>query len=197
MKFISLVYLDTAFIAAAYEELLGNNVPTKITKTEDISGGINGGFIKAGVSSKETKEYPVSSLRMYEQVSSALNEIESYDMWSLDALRLPDIFWVSGWLLFASSAKIKDGKRLCEDTYFHVARDCSDIEGRLDLVANDMYFTSGYDQLTRFNQTLTFDPHIPIKALVRWIYTNPFLEDSCAVVAPLVMLRRKEDHESH
>src|SRR2546422_332676 len=95
MKFSRLMYLDTTFIAAAYEEITGSKVVSKITKTDDISAGLSGGVFRFGASAKETKEYPISAQAMFSEIEAKLNEFPELDLKTVDG-EYPPLFWTTG-----------------------------------------------------------------------------------------------------
>jgi hypothetical protein len=185
MKFNRLIYLDTAFIAAAFEEITGSKAISKITKTDDISAGASGGFFRFGASAKETKEYPVSAQAMFAQIEKRLNRFPELDLKTVDG-EYPPYFWTTG-VFCVGSIRTKENEKLVKESHFYEIGDGnSDTRRLISLVTNDVYFTSGYDQMSKYIDTLTESLWKRVRALVRILYQNRVQEN--VVGAPMVIL---------
>lgn len=145
MKIISeIIYLDNAFVVDAYQQIKNKDVAVKYTKTTDVSVGISA-LAKAGASLKESFEYPISAHSMYKEIESNLSNVETIELTMENYRNLPDLFWMEGLFGIASITK-NSGKPNEIKSYFFSAA-ATENKSHLCLSTNDVYFSSGYDQL--------------------------------------------------
>lgn len=97
MNLRDVIYLDNAFIVESYENVFGKEVPTKYSKTTDVSLGIKINMIaKAGASLKETFEYPINTHEMYRKISSELDKIAEISLFFYFSIASPMIIIKTG-----------------------------------------------------------------------------------------------------
>ena len=160
MRIVSeIIYLDNAFIVDAYQHIKKDKAAVKYTKTTDVSLGFSA-IVKTGASLKETFEYPISAHSMYEQIESKLDTIDMIELSDEIFQNLPDLFWIEGLFGIISSTK-NSNQPNAKTNYFYSA---GNKEGsyNLFLTTNDVYFSSGYDQL--LSQAESFADHFVIEA---------------------------------
>jgi len=186
MKPSPLIYLDTSFIVEAYEAVTNTPAPVTITKTEDVSATLSAGFISGGASTTEAKEFPVSSKRMYEHVQEELEKFPSSDLFSVEYDQLPDIFWMTGILGAAGTQVMQGTETLYTESYFRLYSDLKEHKKSMILVANDVYFSTGYDQIQKHLAGSCQGFGIAVKGLFK-ILANDIMD--APVCAPLVMLK--------
>ena len=184
MKLASLVYLDTSFMVEVYEEVTNKQVPVTITKTEDISATLSAGFISGGASTTETKEFPVSSRRMYEQVRKELEKLPSVDLGVVEYGQLPDYFWTTGVFGAAGSESLRGTEVIQRESYFRLYSDLTEQRKSLVLVTNDVYLATGYDQVQKHLGGSCQGFGIAVRGLFKCLALDPVDAPICA---PLVM----------
>jgi len=154
MELSNVIYLDNAFIVEAYEKTFAKDAPTKYSKTTDVSLGFD--FIaKAGASLKETFEYPINTHAMYRQLHEQLNKIEEIVLSDSNIRELPDLFWMEGLFGVSSASSNKDNIT----RYIFSAAPINGGKNLL-LATNDVYFSSGYDQLLSLAPNFTNQGHL-------------------------------------
>ncbi len=179
-----IIYLDNEFIVKKYSEKLGKDAPVRYMKTTDVSIGINM-LAKAGASLKETYEYPISTLNMYKQLENSLDEIDILDLNESDIRNLPNLFWMEG--LFGIIS-MKSNKEEIERYNFCAASEKG--KKQLFLATNDIYFSSGYDQLLNFASSFADNFTIKAKILLKFLgNTRNF-----SIATPLVVLKKENFH---
>ena len=163
------IYLDNAFIIDAYQHIQKKDAAVKYTKTTDVSVGINA-IAKAGASLKESFEYPISIHSMYTKIESELDKIATIKITDENYKNLPDLFWMEG-LFGIMSSTSNSNKPNAKTNYFYSATE-KESSNFLCLSTNDVYFTSGYDQL--LSQAESFSDHFIIEAkmLIKSLGTN-------------------------
>lgn len=170
MKIISeIIYLDNAFVVDAYQQIKNKNVAVKYTKTTDVSVGISA-LAKAGASLKESFEYPISAHSMYKEIESNLNNVETIELTMENYRNLPDLFWMEGLFGIASITK-NSGKSNEIKSYFFSAAS-TENKSHLCLSTNDVYFSSGYDQLIREAEGFSEQFIIKAKMLLKFLGTT-------------------------
>lgn len=181
-----LIYLDNAFVVESYETLFGKEVPTKYSKTTDVSLGINA-IAKVGASLKETFEYPINTHEMYRQISKNLNEINEISLADCDIKKLPNLFWIEG-LFGITSSRSSDDNNIWR--YFFCVEDAGKL---LFLATNDVYFSSGYDQL--LNLMHVVDRYaIRAKILLKFLGNTP----NFSIASPMVVIKMDNfEHNKH
>jgi hypothetical protein len=186
MKPSSLIYLDTAFIVEAYEAVTGTQPPVTITKAEDVSATLSAGFISGGASTTETKEFPVSSGRMYERVRDEFKEFPSVDLLSAEYDQLPDYFWMTGIFGAAGSQVMQVTEVIHRESYFRLYSDLREHKKSLILVVNDVYFSTGYDQIQKHLAGSCQGFGIAVKGLFKYL-ANDIMD--APICTPLVMMK--------
>ena len=179
-----IIYLDNEFIVKKYSEKLGKDAPTRYTKTTDVSIGVNM-LAKAGASLKETYEYPISTLSMYEKLENNLDEIEILDLDKCDIKDLPNLFWIEGLFGIISMKSNQD-----EIKRYNFSAASEKENKHLFLATNDIYFSSGYDQLLNFAPSFADNFTIKARMLLKFLgNTRNF-----SIAAPLVVLKKENFH---
>ncbi|MCK9473067.1 hypothetical protein [Sulfurimonas sp.] len=141
------IYLDKAFIIELYEEHFGKEAPIKYSKTTDVSVGINV-VAKVGASLKETFEYSVNTHEMYLKLKDKLNTIEEISLKDNDIKDLPDLFWIEG-LFGITQSSSTDENNVLKFSF------CAEVDKKIIFLAtNNVYFSSGYDQLLNFTHVV-------------------------------------------
>lgn len=160
MKIISeIIYLDNAFVVDAYQQIKDKDVAVKYTKTTDVSVGISV-LAKAGASLKESFEYPISAHSMYKEIEPNLNDVETIELTMKNYRNLPDLFWMEGLFGIASITQNSGKPNEIKSHFFSAAS--TENKSNLCLSTNDVYFSSGYDQL--ISEVEGFSDHFIIKA---------------------------------
>ena len=181
MKIISeIIYLDNAFIVDAYQHIKKNKVAVKYTKTTDVSLGFSA-IVNTGASLKETFEYPISAHSMYEQIEPKLDTIEMIELSDETFQNLPDLFWIEGLFGIMSSTNNSNKPNAKTNYFYSMANEKN--KNYLCLTTNDVYFSSGYDQL--LSQAESFADHFVIKAkmLIKYLGTTP----NYVVASPMIV----------
>jgi len=175
-----IIYLDNAFIVDAYQHIQKEQAAVKYTKTTDVSLGINA-IAKAGASLKESFEYPISAHSMYEKIESKLDSIETIALTDENIKNLPDLFWMEG-MFGIMNATSNSNQPNAQTKYFYSAAS-KENKHFLCLSTNDVYFSSGYDQL--LSQAEGFADHFVIEAkmLVKSLGTTRIF----TVASPMVV----------
>lgn len=161
-----IIYLDNSFIVEMYEKVFLKQAHTKYTKTTDVSLGFE--FIaKTGASLKETFEYPLNTRQMYHQVQENLNYIDNIELNDSIINNLPDIFWMEGLFGIVWMSSNNDNAK----KYAFSA--ASENGGKnLILATNDVYFSSGYDQLSNLASSFADSYVIRARMLIKFLGTT-------------------------
>lgn len=165
-----IIYLDSTFIIEAYESSTKSIVPIKVVKTEDISAGMSAIFLKAGASTKEAKEFPFSSRRMFEKMKKQLAAFPTVSLELTGPGSLPDYFWTEG-VLWVSAIDAKTNNTVTfQDACFRLD---PYAQGKgtpsLILVTNDVYFATGYDQILQHARGASQEFAIKVRALIKML----------------------------
>ena len=179
-----IIYLDNAFIVDAYQQIKDKDVAVKYTKTTDVSVGINL-VAKAGASLKESFEYPISTHSMYKEIESNINEVENIDLTMENHRNLPDLFWMEGIFGIGSITK-NSGKENEIKSYFFSAAS-TENKSSLCLSTNDVYFSSGYDQLIGQAEGFSEQFVIEAKMLLKSLGTTR----NHSLASPIVILKKR------
>jgi len=151
-----------------YEESTGKEVPIKVVKTEDMSAGMSAIFLKAGASTKETKEFPFSSRRMYQKLRQQLSTFPTIDLANTDHNNLPEYFWTQGFLWLGPVDTTREDVVISQDTCFRLD---PLVAGKgiksICLVTNDVYFSTGYDQVLQHARGAASEFNIKVNALIK------------------------------
>ena len=97
---------------------------------------------------------------MYTKIEDTLNKIDTIKVSDENYKNLPDIFWMEG-LFGIMSSTSNSNKPNAKTNYFYSVTE-KDNSNFLCLSTNDVYFTSGYDQL--LSQVESFSDHFIIEA---------------------------------
>jgi len=179
------IYLDKGFIVEMYEKVYGKDAPSKYMKTTDVSLGISA-IAKAGASLKETFEYPISSSSMYKKLDSNLSEIQEIDLQESDIRDLPDYFWMEGLFGIISMKSNQESIRR-----FNFSAAAEKGEKQLFLATNDVYFSSGYDQLLGFAPSFADNYVVKAKMLLKSLGTTR----NFSIAAPMVIIKQGNFHK--
>lgn len=187
----SLVYLDRDFVAGRYEILSGVSPNSQITKTQGKKAGAAIPVFSAEVSAVETRSFSVSSLEMLATVMPALKAECDLEPTSFQRKMPSKTGWVDAALATLTVAKSR--KQAGSEEY--VTQDeqgyftLENSHGlKLALITIPDYFVSGLDALTKMHQVLVRDLAMPVRALVRVIAAQSYVDQWIAV--PYVMLER-------
>jgi hypothetical protein len=177
MNHNNLTYLDNAFIVESYENIFNKGVPTKYSKTTDVSLGFNM-IAKAGASLKETFEYPMNTREMYNEIKPQLNQIPEISLLDSDIKNLPNLFWMEGLFGIAPSRSSSDGN------IWRYSFSAEVDKQKLFLATNDTYFSSGYDQLLGLLHVV--DQYaIKAKMLLKSLGNTP----NFSIASPMVVIK--------
>lgn len=171
------IYLDKAFIVEVYEKYFSKEAPIKYTKTTDVSTGINM-IAKVGASLKETFEYSINTYEMYLQINKELNKIEKVSLKDCNIKDLPDLFWIEGLFGIISSRSTNDGN-VWRYSF------CAEADNKiLFLATNEVYFSSGYDQLLNFTH-ITDRYAIKAKMLLKFLGNS----QNFSLASPMLIIK--------
>lgn len=185
----SLVYLDRDFISRTYEIVTGVSPETLITKNQGKKAGAGIPVFSAEISASETRTFPVSTLRMLEDVHSNLRTEPALGIDQFNSGMRSMVGWVSGELTTVAVSSTKQDRvtnehtTLSSATYFSI-RGAHGLS--LALITTPDYFDSGLDTLAKIHETLLKELSIPVRALVRVIAAKSYMNQWVAV--PLVVL---------
>ena len=184
MKLPAAIYIDTAFITDFYEKANRVSVPVRVVKKSNISGGLSAGLFgtgfNTGATMEEEKEFPISGRKMYDQLVGKLKKIPSIELRETKDAELPELFWVNG--IFAMAQSSISDKPIDHYTFQPDLRETKRV---MFLVLNDTYFSTGYDQLSRYGYSLSAGFGIHARLLVRLLY----LDQHYPVGAPMVIIK--------
>ena len=193
MNLSELVYLDSTFAVETYEEHTGKGTPTKISKTEGASGGLSAGFANAGVATQETKEFPFGVREMYGEFHSTLES--KYPKWNPDensSNSAPNLFWAEGRLEVAHVDRRRDKEVYSRYSYLYFMPESKNFRNGFIVIANDSYFSTGYDQLQK---RLGFECDnfcLPIRGLFKRLYEGKEGDRLVLTCCPLVIRRAEQ-----
>lgn len=177
------VYLDNAFVVEAYQKLHGKDAAVKYTKTTDVSLGLNA-IAKAGASLKESFEYPISTHSMYKKIHDKLNEISTIEVDKNNCRKLPDIFWMDG--LFGIMQFTSRVGKPNESINYVFGAASKEKSTELLLATNDVYFSSGYDQLIQNADSFADGFTIEAKMLLKFLGTSR----NFSMASPMVVIKK-------
>ena len=183
------IYLDTSFIVELYESVKGINVPVRVVKKANVSGGLSGGFISAGATMEEEKEFPIPSKKMYAELLSELEKFPLIDLEKIRSEEIPELFWVEG-VFSGSHSSIMSGSETTSSTDIFLYQNAIGKPTRtMPLVTNDVYFVSGYDLIANHGWALTCGFGIRARMLNRLLC----LDKHRLIVAPMVIIKTSND----
>lgn len=187
----SLLYLDREFVAGRYEILSGVSPQSQVTKTHGKKAGAAIPIFSAEVSAVETRSFPISSLEMLATVMPSITGEDELTPATFDRGMTSRLGWVDAELatLAVSSSRMSADSGKYEEVekqaYFTLERG---REVRLALITSADYFVSGLDALLKMHQVATKDVAIPVRALVRVLAAQTYVDSWIAV--PYVMFER-------
>jgi hypothetical protein len=190
MQTPSIIYLDRGFIIELYEELKCTKVPVSITKKLNFSGELSAGFAKGGTSVEETKEFSISTRKMYNELGEHLDAIPIIDLDKTEDAELPELFWADGIFCGGHSTLRQGDERIASADLFRLQTSIGTVKRWISLTTCDSYFVSGYDQLPKYGYALTVGFGIRAKVLVRLLY----LDQHCPVGAAMVIIKQNNMH---
>lgn len=184
MELSNLIYLDASFIVEVYETIHNRPVPIKVSRTENTGGGVNVGFINLGASTTETKDFPISTRQMYQEVKDVLLSIPTIDLSSVDPNALPEHFWTTG-IFGATQWQRQSGRdSIHKESFFSLYHNLGKERHDVFLVTNDMYLSTGYDQIQKHLGGSCSGFGIEVHGLFKLLATDPTARPICA---PLIM----------
>ena len=186
MKLSPLVYLDTSFIIDVYETVTNTQVPVSVSKSEDISANLSAGFISGGASTTETKEFPLSSYRMFEQIRTHLDDFPTIDILTTPYAQLPDYFWTRGVFGASSTESSRGNQILHRESFFSLYSELKEHRKHIVLVTNDVYLATGYDQVQKHLAGSCQGFCIAVQGLFKMLAHDMMNAPICA---PLVMIK--------
>jgi hypothetical protein len=184
IKNSEVIYLDTGFIALAYEDIEAKSAPTKIVKSEEMSGKASAGLFGFNATTCETKEFPISSFQMYITIRDKLLNIPTVKI--VDSIIYPNLFWVEGYLGIGLRSNVggkSDGK---EYYHFSISANAEGGSPSIDLVTSDTFFTPGFDKFAEQKDMLGIHFWRHVRCLLRFISGDK--HNKCVVAAPMIIL---------
>lgn len=187
----NLIYLDRDYVAGKYELVSGQSPSSQITKSQAKKAGAALPIFSAEVSAVETRTFPISTLEMLATVMPALDQEEDLSSKEFRKGMPSKIGWVSGELatLVVSKSKGQPGsvdyEKGEEQGYFMLEGD----QLKLALITTPDYFVSGLDALTKMQHVLVRDLAIPVRAFVRVIAAQSYVNQWIAI--PYVIYERR------
>jgi hypothetical protein len=183
------IYLDTSFVVELYESVKSINVPVRVVKKANVSGGLSGGFINAGATMEEEKEFPIPAKKMYAELSLELEKFPLVDLEKVKSEEIPELFWIEG-VFGGSHSSIKSGSETTSSTDIFLYQNAIGKPTRtMPLLTNDVYFVSGYDQIAKHGWALTCGFGIQARILNRLLC----LDEDRPIAAPMVIIKTSND----
>ena len=183
-------YLDTSFIVELYESVKGITVPIRVVKKANISGGISGGFVSAGSTMEEEKEFSIPSSKMYQELRPKLEQLPLIDLENTKNKEIPELFWTEG-IFCGGHSSLHSGSEVTSRTdLFRFQNAIGKVTQAMDLVTNDAYFVSGYDQISKHGWALTCGFGIQARLLIRLLCLD---EKHKPIAAPMVIIKTSND----
>lgn len=170
----------------AYEEVTGISPTTKISRSEDLSGDIGAGIFKISGGTRETKEFEISTTRMFFEIEPKLKELPTKH--APEAFSAAQPFWTTGILAIGAISQKQNNELIKEYHHFVIANENDAIEKNLNLATHDSYFSSGYDQLAANKDIYVVSVWEKVEALLQ-----PLLFDKhhgLHLFAPIAIIRK-------
>lgn len=186
MKHVNLIYLDTGFITEAYESEKEIKVPSKITKKTVYSGEISGLMLKGAASTEEEKDFSISPRQMYGELKPYLTKFPTFDLEKVNWHNLPELFWAEGNFCGGRSSLERGNEAIASATGFQLQSSSEPVKIIMKLVTNDVYFTSGYDQVSRYGYALLCAFGLRAQLLVRLLCIDKYY----LLGAPMVIIKK-------
>lgn len=188
----SLVYLDRDFIAGRYEIVSGFSPASQITKTQGKKAGGAIPIFSAEISAVETRTFPISTLEMLANVLPFLSKESELASKDFKVGMHSRIGWVDA-TLQTLTASTSTGIKGTPSYKEGEQQGCFALHGstaKLALITTPEYFSSGLDALLKMHKVLLRDLTTPVRALVRVIAAQNYMDEWIAV--PYVMYERRD-----
>lgn len=188
----SLVYLDRDFIASRYEILSGLSSASQITKTQGKKAGGAIPIFSAEVSAVETRTFSISTLEMLANILSTLEDEPVLRSKDFRAGMHSKIGWIDATLQTLTAAP-STGLKGTSNYQQGEEQGCFALHGseiKLALIITPEYFSSGLDVLLKMHKVLLRDLTTPVRALVRVIAAQNYMDEWIAI--PYVMYERRD-----
>jgi hypothetical protein len=188
----SLVYLDRDFIAGRYEIVSGHSPASQITKTQGKKAGAAIPVFSAEISAIETRTFPISTLEMLANVLPTLSEHPELASKNFKVGMHSQVGWVDA-TLQTMTAFPSTGFRGTPGYKEGEVQGCFGLHGsatKLALITTPEYFSSGLDALLKMHKVLLRDLTIPVRALVRVIAAQNYMDEWIAI--PHVIFERSD-----
>ncbi len=188
----SLVYLDRDFVAGKYELVSGESPRSQITKTQNKKAGAAIPIFSAEVSATETRTFPISTLEMLASAMPLIGAEGDLDQSTFNRDMHSQIGWVTGKL---STLTARPSKAVAGTPTYAQGEEqgCFTIQNgplRLALITTPDYFVSGLDALLKMHKVLLRDLAMPVRAFVRVIAAQNYMDEWIAV--PYVIHERRD-----
>lgn len=188
----SLVYLDRDYVSGKYELVSGRSPSSQITKSQATKAGAAIPIFSAEVSAVETRTFPISSLEMLATVMPVLDQEKYLVPNTFQKGMVSKTGWVDAKLatLIASKSHGQPGsensEKRQEQGYFTLEHE----QLKLALITTPDYFVSGLDALTKMQHVLIRDLAIPVRAFVRVIAAQSYVDQWIAI--PYLIYERRD-----
>jgi len=186
MRFTDIIYLDPSLVSEAYTHLAGVSPVTKIVKSQDIQGTIGAGLFHLGGTTRESREFTVSTTQMFFVIEEKLRQEPM--VLASEARSQRGLFWSAGILAVGKRTLRRNEKIEKELSLFTIANERCDFDLYLDLAAKDEYFTSGYDRMAAEKEILGSEIWEPVEALLRPAFSNS--KQGWYMFTPIVLIKR-------
>ena len=185
-----LIYLDIEFIADLYDTTGDLGVPTTISKTQGGGGGVNIGFVNAGIQATETRQYRLTTKAMYRDLRNQLEQYPALEQRPADNSQL---LWLDGRLEARTVRNISRGGG--EITGQEIGKFFS-LEGSSTsfvLLASSSYFSYNYASILNQSSSIRSEFALEVRCLIKPISETK--QDLKAIGinfigSPLVMLEK-------
>lgn len=184
-----IIYLDTSFIVEFYESVKGISVPVRVVKKANVSGSFSGGFVSGGATMEEEKEFPIPSMKMYNELFSELEKFPLIDLEKVQSKEIPELFWVEGVFGGSHSSVVSGSETESSADIFLYQNAIGKPTRTMPLLTNDAYFVSGYDQIAKHGWALTCGFGIQARMLNRLLCVDKYQP----IAAPMVIIKTSND----
>ena len=154
------MYLDLEIVSRKFEEKFGADPQAKFTKQEGGSAAIKAFFANAGISTKESRTYSITSRQMlhslWDQLVTGYPEFDKFENYKGTKL-----LWMSGNLTLGEWRKDKSTEPGYE--FFQLKKG----EERTVFLANESYFAAGFSRMLSASEVLKVNIGIPVICLAR------------------------------
>ncbi len=155
-----LVYLDLEFVSRKYEEIRNIDPSSKVTAQVRASGSVRAFFATVGASTQESRTYSITSREMIISIWPELGR--TYEKFTtFENYRGTKIQWVAGDLTIGEWRGC--GSEQPGYEYFELK-----VDGRrMAFLAQEAYFSAGFEQVFRASPVLKGNIGIPVRCLAR------------------------------